>query len=260
VTGNQHTRTATSNGRTLTFAEWGDHDGFPVFALHGTPGSRLLRHYDESKYVEVGARVITYDRPGYGGSDRNRGRDVVACVADVVAVADTLGLDRFAVTGASGGGPNVLALAARLPDRVTRAACVVGIAPYPASDFDWFEGIDPHNVQEFHWALDGEDVLAPEIDREAAEMLERVASDPAKLFGDDWSYPSPTAWSLPGSNSTRSADRGSPRRFATASGAGSTTISALPADGASIWPRSAFRPGSSMATLTCLSHHNTANG
>jgi pimeloyl-ACP methyl ester carboxylesterase len=179
-------QTATSDGRTLTFAEWGDHEGFPVFALHGTPGSRLLRHWDESKYASVGARVITYDRPGYGGSDRNPGRDVVDCVADVVAIADTLGLDWLAVTGGSGGGPHALAVAARLPDRVTRASCEVGIVPYGAPDFDWFEGMDPLNVKEFGWALEGEDVLVPELEREAAEMLERVAGDPAKLLGDDW--------------------------------------------------------------------------
>jgi pimeloyl-ACP methyl ester carboxylesterase len=168
------------------FAEWGYRDGFPVFSLHGTPGSRLLRHWDESKYADVGARVITYDRPGYGDSDRCRGRDVVDCVADVAAIADTLGLDRFAVTGGSGGGPHALALAARLPERVTRASCEVGIAPYGTPDFDWFEGMDPLNVKEFGWALDGEDVLAPELEREAAEMLARVTDDPAKLLGDDW--------------------------------------------------------------------------
>jgi pimeloyl-ACP methyl ester carboxylesterase len=186
VTGDLRIERATSNGRTLTFAEWGDHDGFPVFQLHGTPGSRLLRHWDESKYVEVGARVITYDRPGYGGSDRCRGRDVVDCVADVVAIADTLGIDRFAVTGGSGGGPHALAVAARLPGRVTRASCEVGIVPYGTPDFDWFEGMDPLNVKEFGWALDGEDVLAPELEREAAELQERVADDPSKVLGDDW--------------------------------------------------------------------------
>ena len=105
MTGDLRIQTATSDGRTLMFAEWGDQDGFPVFGLHGTPGSRLLRHWDESKYVEVGARVITYDRPGYGGSDRCRSRDVVDCVADVEAIADTLGIERFAVTGGSAADP-----------------------------------------------------------------------------------------------------------------------------------------------------------
>jgi pimeloyl-ACP methyl ester carboxylesterase len=174
------------DGRTIAFAEWGDPSGFPVFALHGTPGSRLQRHWNENKYAEVGARVITYDRPGYGGSDRCRGRDVVDCVADVAAIADGLGLERFAITGGSGGGPHSLAVAARLPERVTRAACEVGIVPYGTPDFDWFEGMDPMNVREFGWALEGEERLSVELKREAAELLDRIAADPSKLLGDDW--------------------------------------------------------------------------
>jgi pimeloyl-ACP methyl ester carboxylesterase len=179
------TVTAT-DGRMLTVAQWGDLDGYPVFSLHGTPGSRFARHYDESAYIEVGARVIAYDRPGYGGSDRHRGRRVVDCVSDVADIADALGVERFAVTGGSGGGPHSLALAARLPARVTRASCDVGVVPFETPDFDWFEGMDPLNVREFEWALDGEEVLAREYGREAAEMLERVAADPSKVLGEDW--------------------------------------------------------------------------
>ena len=174
------------DGRTLTVAQWGDLEGFPVFVLHGTPGSRFGRHYDESAYVEVGARVITYDRPGYGGSDRQRGRRVVDCVSDVALIADALGVERFAVTGGSGGGPHSLALAARLPARVTRATCDVGVAPFETPDFDWFEAMDPLNVREFEWALAGEEVLEREYEREAAQMLARVAEDPATMFGEDW--------------------------------------------------------------------------
>jgi pimeloyl-ACP methyl ester carboxylesterase len=54
---------AVADGRTLTIAEWGDPGGFPVFLLHGTPGSRFVGQADESAYASVGARVITYDRP-----------------------------------------------------------------------------------------------------------------------------------------------------------------------------------------------------
>ncbi|HEX6919748.1 MAG TPA: alpha/beta hydrolase [Actinomycetes bacterium] len=184
MTRNQQT-TRAADGRTLCFAEWGDPDGFPVFALHGTPGGRLNRHFDESRYAEAGARVITYDRPGYGRSDRHPGRVVVDCVADVVAIAEALGIDRFSVTGGSGGGPHALAVAARLPDRVVRARCAVGCAPYPAEGLDWFEGMDPINVTEFGWALEGEATLVPNIERELAEMAARVAEDPSKLLGDD---------------------------------------------------------------------------
>jgi pimeloyl-ACP methyl ester carboxylesterase len=173
---------AAADGRTLCFAEWGDLDGFPVFSLHGTPGGRLNRHPDESKYAEAGARIITYDRPGYGRSDRHRGRVVVDCVADVVAIADALGIERFSVTGGSGGGPHCLAVAARLPDRVVRARCVVGVAPYPAEGLDWLAGMDPKNVSEFGYALEGEASLLPYVEKDLAAMAANVVDDPSKIL------------------------------------------------------------------------------
>src|SRR4051812_49452500 len=96
------------------------------------------RHPDEDAVRELGIRVVTYDRPGYGRSTRHPGRRVVDCVGDVATIADELGIKRFAVSGASGGGPHALAIAARLPERVTRVACVVGAAPYDAEDLEWF--------------------------------------------------------------------------------------------------------------------------
>jgi pimeloyl-ACP methyl ester carboxylesterase len=176
---------AAADGRTLTIAECGDPDGFPVFSLHGTPGSRFAGQGDESAYTNVGARVITYDRPGYGGSDRFRSRRVVDCVADVSAIADALGVEQFAVTGGSWGGPHSLAVAARLHERVTRAACIAGVAPFDMAGFDWFAGMDAVNIEEMGWALEGEDVLAREIERVAAAMLERVADDPSKMVSDE---------------------------------------------------------------------------
>src|SRR5947199_113120 len=56
-------------------------------------------------------------------------------------------------------------------------------------DLNGFEGMDPLNVREFAWALEGEEVLAREYEREAAEMLERVAADPSKVLGEDWRLP-----------------------------------------------------------------------
>ena len=149
--------TRAADGRTLAYAEWGNPEGFPVFSLHGTPGSRLGRHYDESAYVEAGARVITYDRPGYGESERHPGRHVVDCVEDVRALADHLGIDRFAVMGGSGGGPHALAVTARLPHRVTRATCIVGIVPYDTEDFDFLEGMDRTTSR----SLDGQSRAKP---------------------------------------------------------------------------------------------------
>lgn len=174
-----------SDGRTLAYEELGDPAGIPVFVLHGTPGSRFSgQHPDPAKVREAGLRLITYDRPGYGGSTRQRGRRVVDCVPDIATIADALGIDRFAVTGSSGGGPDALAAAARLPDRVTRARCNVSPAPYDAPGLDFLDGMDPENVKELSWALEGEETLAPELEQVAQKALERIDEDPTAVLGD----------------------------------------------------------------------------
>jgi len=181
--------TTTCDGRTLAFCEWGKPDGFPVFSLHGTPGSRLGRHPDESVYRDAEVRAITYDRPGYGASARRPGRAVADAAADVAAIADALGLDRFSVFGGSGGAPHALACGALLEDRVSRCASVVGPAPYgegglPADQ--WFVGMVEGNVTEFGWALEGEETLRREIEPMARELLASVQSDSDDALGADY--------------------------------------------------------------------------
>jgi pimeloyl-ACP methyl ester carboxylesterase len=175
----------TPDGRQLAYALWGEPDGFPVFVLHGTPGCRLERWPDEEVYRRLGVLVVTHDRAGYGRSSRRPGRRVVDEVDDVVALADQLGLERFGITGGSGGGAHALACAALLPDRLVRAACVVGVAPlgHPGLEQDaWLEGMDPENVKEFGWALAGEDVLMQELEAEHAKLAAQVAADPASVL------------------------------------------------------------------------------
>lgn len=178
----------TPDGRTLGVAQWGDLDGRPVLQLHGTPGSRLNRLPDEDGIRRAGIRLITYDRPGYGASDRHAGRRVVDCVDDVEVVLDALGVSRFVVTGGSGGGPHALAVAARLGDRVIRAECVVGVAPLDAFGPDWLSGMDPENVKEFGWAQQGEEVLHRELSQAASQDLARMSADPTKVFSEDWEF------------------------------------------------------------------------
>jgi pimeloyl-ACP methyl ester carboxylesterase len=179
--------TTAADGRTLAYAVWGDPAGFPVLSLHGTPGCRLDRWPDEDVYRRLGARFVTHDRAGYGRSDRHRGRSIADEAADVATVADALGIDRFGVSGGSGGGPHALACAALLPDRVIRTTCRVGVAPYGEGGLDeseWLAGMDPENIKEFGWAAAGEETLTRELEREQAAMEVRVAEDPATLLGD----------------------------------------------------------------------------
>ncbi len=109
------------DGRRLGFAEVGDPTGAPVLFFHGNPGSRL--HFASERYDEAlraaGVRFIATDRPGYGLSDPKPGRGQADWPADVSALADALGLDRFAVLGHSRGGRYALACAALIPERLT---------------------------------------------------------------------------------------------------------------------------------------------
>jgi len=117
-----------------------------------------------------GVRLISFDRPGYGFSDRLESRTVADVVPDVEAIADKLGIDRFAVLGRSGGGPHALACAALLPHRVTRAGVLVSLAPWAATGLDWFAGMTNSNVLEYTSAANEPEALTAALVRTAADI------------------------------------------------------------------------------------------
>jgi pimeloyl-ACP methyl ester carboxylesterase len=166
------------DGRQLSTQVYGDPDGRPVFLLHGTPGSRLGPHPRAAVLHRLGVQLIAFDRPGYGKSDRLEGRRVADAATDVLAIADAYGLDKFAVVGRSGGGPHALACAALLPDRVTKAAVLVGLAPRGAHGLDWYDGMTQSNVSEHAAAANGPEGLAAMTEAAA----DAVRADPASLL------------------------------------------------------------------------------
>ena len=98
------------DGRTLAYALWGDPDGETVMLFHGAPGSRLFTP-DPEITAEAGVRLITVDRPGYGGSDRLSVRQILDWPNDVLQLADLIEAPRFSVVAHSSGGPYALACA-----------------------------------------------------------------------------------------------------------------------------------------------------
>lgn len=117
------------DGRDLAWVEVGAREGTPVLAFHGTPGSRLQMSFDDAAPTAAGVRLVVPDRPGYGLSTFHRRRTLADWADDVGQLATHLGLDRFAVVGASGGGPHALVCAALLADRVEAAGVIAGVAP-----------------------------------------------------------------------------------------------------------------------------------
>jgi pimeloyl-ACP methyl ester carboxylesterase len=166
----EHTISA-PDGRRLRLLEDGDPDGVPVLVHHGTPSSRLLSRHTIADARERGIRLIGYDRPGYGGSDRHPGRSVADCVQDVRAIADALGIDRLLTHGGSGGGPHALACAALLGERVAAAATLASAAPYGVDGLDFTAGMGEDNLREFAATLKGPEALAPVLEELSAQML-----------------------------------------------------------------------------------------
>jgi pimeloyl-ACP methyl ester carboxylesterase len=126
------TSMALPDGRTLAYTDCGASDGPLVIYFHGAPTSRLDLVGFEETFASLGVRIVSPDRPSYGGSTPQPGRGFTDWPADVSALADHLGVERFAVMGLSSGGPYVVACAALLAERVASAGVVAGV-----TDMGW---------------------------------------------------------------------------------------------------------------------------
>lgn len=127
---NKHTQILRlPDGRQIGYAEYGDPDGLPVLALHGTPGSRFMFALTDAAAQERGLRLIAPERPGYGLSDARYADTLADIAADVVALADALGIGRCAIIGVSGGGPHAVVTAAALKGRVALLALISPVGP-----------------------------------------------------------------------------------------------------------------------------------
>jgi pimeloyl-ACP methyl ester carboxylesterase len=131
------------DGRDLGYAEWGDPAGRPLMLFHGLPGSRLFAGLVHEQAVAAGVRLIAPDRPGFGLSTRDPHRRITDWPDDVVELADHLGLERFPVSGISGGGPYAAACAWKMPDRLTRVGLISAVGPFEAPGAT--EGMLPMN-------------------------------------------------------------------------------------------------------------------
>ena len=166
---------------------------------HGTPNLGEPPEPLLPAAVERGIRWVSYDRPGYGGSSPKPGRDVALAAHDVSAIADALGIGRFAVMGHSGGGSHALSCGALLPQRVLGAVSISGLAPYGAPKLDWFAGMGPAGTAELRAAAAGRRALEAYLASAEFDPELFTPADHAALAG---------AWSWLGKLAGRALDGG----------------------------------------------------
>jgi pimeloyl-ACP methyl ester carboxylesterase len=170
----------TPDGRVLAVEEAGDPNGRPVLVHGGTPNSRHLYPPAAIDAAARGLRLISYDRPGYGGSTPQPGRGVADCAADVRAICAELGIDRLAMWGISGGGPHVLACAALLPGLVAAAASLASLAPLDAEGLDWFAGMGELNADDTRLFLRDREAARAKLDADREQVLGASAAELVK--------------------------------------------------------------------------------
>lgn len=154
---------------------------------HGTPNVGAPPRPLFEAAADLGIRFVSHDRPSYGGSTSRPGRAVVDAAHDVEALADALGLDRFALLSHSGGGPHALATAGSLGDRVVAVAVVSGLAPPDAGGLDWTAGMAPAGRAELEAARESADALRALLEASEFDPESFTAADHAALDGE-WSW------------------------------------------------------------------------
>ena len=143
------------DGRSLGYGEFGHPDGKPVFLFHSWLGSRLDAKFLDESAAKAGIRAIGLDRPGMGLSDFQFGRQILDWPEDVIQLADQLGIEQFAVSGVSGGGPYAAACAYKIPQRMTACHIIAGLGPISLGT----EGMNTNNralfflAQRLPWLL-----------------------------------------------------------------------------------------------------------
>lgn len=127
-----------ARGLSLRLWRWGPPEGRPVLLLHGFLDQALGWARVAERLAAAGRRVLAPDQRGHGASDRvHEGGwyHFPDYVADLDALVDGLGVERFDLVGHSMGGTVAGWYAGVRPERVHRLALVEGMGPMaPAED------------------------------------------------------------------------------------------------------------------------------
>ncbi len=117
--------------RTTTRTAWFPAEERVVVFCHSGPGAGIFDP-DPAATQASNVRLLSVDRPGYGGSQPladGACATMASAADDLAAVLDSLGVERAGVVGWSSGGRVALALAARRPDLVERVVVLATGAP-----------------------------------------------------------------------------------------------------------------------------------
>lgn len=176
------------DGRRVQWYSAGDTDA-PITVMwhHGTPNSGAVPEPLIEPARALGIRLVSFDRPGYGGSEGMGARRVSDLVPVMEIVANAADAHRCAAVGYSGGGPHALAMADALQERTYAVAVIAGLCPPAKLKWRWMRGMAGPSAAILRAALKGGDALR--------DLLVHKMHDPDMFTGadqealqDDWHW------------------------------------------------------------------------
>lgn len=138
----------TADATRLYYEDWGQ--GAPIVFVHGWPLSGGMWEYQTVPLTRAGFRCITYDRRGFGRSDKPfAGYDYETLGRDLAQLIEALDVQNVTLVGFSmGGGEVVEYLTRHNRGRVARAMLVSSIVPYMLKTPNNPDGVDEEMFQE----------------------------------------------------------------------------------------------------------------
>jgi pimeloyl-ACP methyl ester carboxylesterase len=167
------------DGRALDYITNGSDSKSAILFHHGTPSDCTLW---QKWFNEItGVKASAASRPGYGLSDRRRGRNVAADIDDQSQLLDFFGIEKFISIGWSGGGPHAINMS-REP-RSVGAVTLAGVGEWGNSDLDFLQGMGPENHEEFGAALAGQATIEEWMIKNTPAFKNVTGSDLITSFG-----------------------------------------------------------------------------
>ncbi|CAG8972255.1 hypothetical protein HYALB_00001653 [Hymenoscyphus albidus] len=107
-------------GRTISFSEVGDSEGFAVFCCVGMGLTRYITAFYDELALTLKLRLITPDRPGVGDSEpyTDGTATPLSWPDDVYAICQALKITKFSILAHSAGAIYALATALRMPQHI----------------------------------------------------------------------------------------------------------------------------------------------
>jgi non-heme chloroperoxidase len=125
--------------------------GKPVIFIHGWPLNSQMWEYQVNEFPQLGIRCITYDRRGFGKSDRPRdGYDYDTLAADLKSLIDELHLEKVSLVGFSMGGGEIARYIGRYgTEKIDKVVLVSSVTPFMLRQDDNPDGIPQEVFNDF---------------------------------------------------------------------------------------------------------------